>query len=79
MTTCFCYVTAVSKDEALPIGRALVEERSLSKRSPGGGRSVLPPTLEITTCPEAGFPDCFAGRSSIADDRMFDYSSGRDR
>ena len=27
MTACFCYVTAGSRDEALRIGRALVEER----------------------------------------------------
>src|SRR5919106_4872515 len=27
MTACFCYVTAGSKDEALRIGRALVDER----------------------------------------------------
>jgi periplasmic divalent cation tolerance protein len=27
MTACFCYITAGSKDEALRIGRALVEER----------------------------------------------------
>ena len=27
MSACFCYVTAGSRDEALAIGRALVEER----------------------------------------------------